>query len=178
MSQASPRYAVPPFQQAGGIPRDSEPVSSGDRPSPRSTGAFGGGAASIFRDPGLRARAEARLLARELDFYELVRNVAGQGAMDFESGYTTWEGCLIVFECPNGEVPAEGVEPHGESAEEAPVRLETKITMPDGTVLYHATKGEKELMAFRTGKWVGRFKKYSEYLTHERYLKPFSEIDF
>lgn len=177
MSQAPSRYAVPPFRPADGAPRKIEPVPPGDPPSPRRTGASGSGAASIFRAPGLRARAEARLLARELDFYALVKNVAGLGAIDFESGYTTWEGCLVVFECPNGEVPVEGVEPHGAWGE-APVRLETKITMPDGTVLYHATRGEKELMAFRTGKWVGRFKKYSEQLTYDRYLKPFSEIDF
>ena len=69
---------------------------------------------------------------------------------------------------------------------------ETKITMPNGTILYRALEEGEEVTDFRYGAWVERLKAYSEQITATKQqeadakqkqdrdvqLKPFSQIDF
>ena len=132
--------------------------------------------------------------AKTLGIYEIVRNIASNGKNTDEACDSTWEKCVVVFECPNGEpVPKSSPIRKIGTIWGAPESVfETKITMPDGTILYRALKKGQEVTDFRYGAWIERIKSYSDQITVERQrrleakakneqdkkLKPFSGIDF
>ncbi len=141
--------------------------------------------------------AKAAEQAKNLGIYEIVRNIASNGKNTDKACDSTWEGCIVVFECQNGEpksnlASASGIATHVRWFAAADLVFETRITMPDGTILYRALKKGQEVTDFRYGAWVDRIKTYSEQITLERQqaaeerakkkqeaaLKPFTKIDF
>ena len=47
--------------------------------------------------------AKAAEQAKNLGIYEIVRNIASNGKNTDKACDSTWEGCIVVFECQNGE---------------------------------------------------------------------------
>ena len=129
--------------------------------------------------------------AKILGIYETVRNIASSGKNADEACDSVWESCIVVFECPNGE-PLTKTKSPVRTTVVRKVVFETKITMPNGTILYRALNKGQVITDFRYGAWVERITAYSEQVTiemqrkaeskvqieSEAKLKPFSGVDF
>ena len=144
---------------------------------------------------------DARLQAKQLDIYKIVKTIATQGKHHTEPSKVKWEDCTLKYlilepmqikNDPTGFL--KGLRSFF-SRMTAPRISVTSITMSDGTVLYRSEGRSEEFQVikdFRMGHWVERITAHSQELDTKQYqqsiemikalnqkkLEAFSKIDF
>lgn len=144
---------------------------------------------------------DARLQAKHLGIYKIIKNIATQGKYHREPSHVKWQDCTLKYKMlarshikdhPTGFF--DGIRLFFSNLT-APKVLVTSITKPDGTVLYRSEGRSEEFQVitdFRMGQWVERITAYSQELNaiqqqqnnesvkafNQKKLEAFSKIDF
>ena len=144
---------------------------------------------------------DARLEAKQLGIYKIVKTIATQGKHHKEPSQVKWEDCTLKYlmlEPTQIKDDSNGFLKGFRSILSrmtAPRVSVTSITMSDGTVLYRSEGTSEEFQVitdFRMGHWVERITAYSRELDtkqhqqsietvkalNQKKLEAFSKIDF
>ena len=144
---------------------------------------------------------DARLQAKQLGIYRIVKTIATQGKHHKEPSQVKWEDCTLKYLML--EPTQIKADPTGFlkglrsffSRMTAPRVSVTSIIMSDGTVLYRSEGRSEEFQVitdFRMGHWVERITAYSQEIStkqhqqsiemvkalNQKRLEAFSKIDF